>query len=373
MQAVALNAWSAQLTWTAPLGTTRVQVFRQGRLLDDFSFASGGLLVYTDYLLWHSTGYTYEVKAFNSSGAVIGDQSKGLTTPAQSGSFPRFYSATSFWNQPIAASPAIDPNSAAMVKAALSNYAGSANFGANSDAWGIPVAYSNGVDKVYTVGCTRYGCNVPVTFKFARYATPNTGSDHHLAVVNLADNSELDMWIASYSSSTDTWTAGSRYLTSAAGWGAECALGQHCDGGTASGFAVLGGVVRPEEIAQGHIDHALAITTPYTRSGYIACPATHTDGVSSDPAALPEGAHIQLDPSFNVDAQSWPQWEKVIAHALQKYGAYVNDTGGSVAIAAEANLDRGYNAWNLAGVSGTIPSLSNLPWSQFRVLQLTQC
>src|ERR687886_738202 len=50
--------------------------------------ASGTLLVYTDYLLWHSTGYTYEVKAFNSSGAVIGDQSKGLTTPAQSGSFP---------------------------------------------------------------------------------------------------------------------------------------------------------------------------------------------------------------------------------------------------------------------------------------------
>src|SRR5207248_2976692 len=82
-----------------------------------------------------------------------------------------------------------------------------------------------------------------------------------------------------------------------------------------------------------HIDHALAITVSLSRSGLIACPATHTDGPSTDPNSIPEAARIQLDPAFNVDGQSWPQWQKVIAHALQTYGAYIYDTGGSMAVA----------------------------------------
>ena len=138
-------------------------------------------------------------------------------------------------------------------------------------------------------------------------------------------------------------------------------------------LAAFGGIVRPEEIAQGHIDHALFFASPYTRAGDIACPATHTDGWASDPAAIPEGARIQLDPSFDIDGQDWPPWEKVIGHALQSYGAYLGDSGGSVAFSAEPNLDRGYDAWSLAGVPAPDPFLTNLPWSSFRVLQLQPC
>jgi hypothetical protein len=133
-------------------------------------------------------------------------------------------------------------------------------------------------------------------------------------------------------------------------------------------------MVRPEEVAQGHIDHALIITTPYTRSGYTACPAEGTDGKNASPNALPIGAHVQLNPSINVAALNIPAWQKVIAVALQQYGAYVGDTGGSVAIEAENNLGRpGYDAWAKAGVSSTSPSLSDLPWSSMRVLSMTKC
>jgi hypothetical protein len=152
-----------------------------------------------------------------------------------------------------------------------------------------------------------------------------------------------------------------------------CYQYQRCNGAVASGFAEPGGVVRPEEIAQGHIDHALVIATPYTRAGFIACPATHTDGKYSDSAALPEGARVQLDPNFNVDAQPWAAWQKVIARALQDYGAYVADTSGSLEVRAEANLNRGYDAWAKVGVSDDSPSLSFLPWAKFRVLKLISC
>jgi hypothetical protein len=362
-----VNASSAQILWALPGAASRVQIFRNGRLIDDFPSSGGASFVYTDYLLWKSTTYTYEVKLLDAGGTVLADQTSSLTTPAQSGSFPRLYGSTSFWNTPIPSSPAIDPNSAAMVNSSLTNYSGSANFAPTND-WGKAIAYANALSRAYTVGCTLYDCGALITFRIPSYAQPTTGSDHHLIVINPSATNELDMWLAAAA-----WSAGSRYLTNPTGWGAVCAQGQHCDGAVAAGYDAFGGVVRPEEIAQGHIDHALFFTTPYTRSGFIACPATHTDGVANDANALPEGARIQLDPAFNVDAQPWPYYEKVIAHALQTYGAYLGDTGGSISFPGEANINRGYDAWSLAGVSATSHSLASLPWSSFRVLQVQAC
>ena len=290
-----------------------------------------------------------------------------VATQASSGLTP-YYATTSFWNTPIPASPSIDPNSSNIIAKAISAYASNANF-ANTDAWGIGVVQATSTSKVYSVTCTQY-CSGSVQFPIPAGATPSTGSDHHLAVIN--GTQELDMWNAAYDSAKDTWSAGFLVINDATGWGASCAQGLHCNGAVAAGFGLLGGQVRPEEIAQGHIDHALSITTPYTRASYIACPATHQDGKYNDTAAIPEGALIQLDPSFNVDAQSWPTWEKIIAKALQKYGAFVSDTGGSMALRGFTDVNAGSATWSSAGTPKG-PSLSNLPWSSFRVLTIQSC
>jgi hypothetical protein len=178
------------------------------------------------------------------------------------------------------------------------------------------------------------------------------------------------MWLGQ--KSADGWEAGARTALPISGSGLTCAQDEKCGRANAAGFALLGGIVRPEEIAQGHIDHALVVTTPYTRAGYIACPAKGGDGKYNDPAALPEGARIQLDPSLNVDSLPLSNLNKILARAMQVYGAYVVDTGGSLSIRAESNLGRGYDAWAKAGVP-TSPGLSSLPWSRMRVLKLTKC
>src|SRR5256885_17235579 len=98
----------------------------------NLGFPGGATLAYTDSLLWQSTSYSYEMMAFDAAGALVSDQSASVTTPAQAGAFPRLYDPTSFWNQPILADPAADPNSAAMVASALVAYSGSAKF-TNSD------------------------------------------------------------------------------------------------------------------------------------------------------------------------------------------------------------------------------------------------
>lgn len=283
---------------------------------------------------------------------------------------PRPYSDASFWNVPIPVTAAIDPNSNAIVAKSIVPYAGAAAF-SNSDAWGI--SYIDGTGKnsrSYAVACTRYCTGDTIVFPIPIGAQPTTGSDHHLVVINGAQ--ELDMWLASYDPAKDTWSAGVRVLNDLAGGGAFCAQGQHCNSAEASGFALLGGTVRPDEIARGHIDHALAMITPYTRSSFIACPATHTDGKADDPAAIPEGAHVQLDPALDVEAQPWPDWEKIIAKALQTYGAFIVDTGGALAVRGVTDQNQGGKQWTSVGVPKG-GSISDIPWRRLRVLRIQSC
>src|SRR6266568_4176782 len=70
LQVTALNSWSAVLQWTTSPGAARIQILRNGRLLDDVATSGGSTLSYTDYLLWQSSTYTYDVIAFNPEGEV---------------------------------------------------------------------------------------------------------------------------------------------------------------------------------------------------------------------------------------------------------------------------------------------------------------
>jgi hypothetical protein len=369
------TSWSATVSWRRIPTAQRYQLLRDGRLIDDFR--ADDPTVYTDSLLWASSTYLYELKARDAGGKVLADLFGSVTTRPQTGSFPRAYSDASFWNTSIPSSPHVDPNSSSMVATSLAAYQdrGVINDG---DDWGIPLAYADPHSTEYTVQCLLYGCETTVTFRIPSYATPNTGSDGHLAVIDPATNQELDLWQGAFDRRTQTWSASGRTAT-AADWGAACDKGTRCGGGgTAAGFLEFGGVIRPEEIAQGHIDHALVLSTPYIRADFIACPATNywaseAPNYHDDPNAIPLGARVQLDPAVDVDGKDWPQWEKVVARALQTYGAYVADVSGSLELRGEANLDRGYDAWALAGMPSPKAELSNLPWSRFRVLDMASC
>lgn len=300
---------------------------------------------------------------------TVFQNSPATTGQASTQPYTLWYSPTSFWNTPIVTNPVIDPKSSSMIASAISEYASNAVLDNDND-WGMSYVYASSNSKTYTVACNTYCTGDTISFPIPPGARPNLGSDHHLAVIN--GSQELDMWDASYNASKDSWSAGVRAVTDITGWGANCAQGQHCNGAIAAGFALLGGSIRPEEIANGVINHALALTTPATRAGYIACPATHTDGASDSANAIPEGALIQLDPSFNVSGQSWPAWEKTVAIALQTYGAYVVDTSGALALYAVSDMNAGNTSWASVGMT-KFPSLSNLPWSSFRVIKIQSC
>jgi hypothetical protein len=344
-----------------------VQISRDGTLL---GVLSGGVSKFDDHQLWPSTTYDYTVTWLAANGNVLATEYTDVTTPPQTSPVVPFFPDSPYFSQPISGGATVLSNSTAMVASSITPYAQTSDL-TDSDAWGIPVYYSNAGTQAYSPKCLLYWCNVSVgTPQIPADAQPSTGSDGHLAVLSDNGSEEFDMWQAQFDTTTMNWQASTMFGFNTDGTGVACPVTEGCSNATAASFAVTAGILRPEEIAQGQIDHALVITIP-DPSTAVVCPATHTDGTNTSGTAIPEGSLLRLNPDVNVAALGLPAWEQTIARALQVYGAYVADTGGSLAIRAESNLGYGYDAWADAGVPENGANgayLYQLPWSQMEVM-----
>jgi hypothetical protein len=171
-------------------------------------------------------------------------------------------------------------------------------------------------------------------------ARPAGGSDGHMTIV-MPDGWEYDLWQAQPpppGGGTLVFAWGGRLRIDGSGLGG---------GGTAAHFGSLAGVIRPEELAAGHINHALFIVLKCTGSGTSFGYGVHQSaqrwtggyvypaaaGASScgetNPNLPPLGARFQLAMSDGqIAALGLPAWKRAILIALAHYGGYVGDTGG---------------------------------------------
>jgi hypothetical protein len=220
---------------------------------------------------------------------------------------------------------------------------------------------------VYDVPCWRYRCSLHAfgAFRIPLTAQQDPSTDGHLVVYDPETQRE---WSMSRASRTDAggWQAAAGGATSMlSDWSPPPQIAT----GNAANFPLLGGIVRPEEILQGRIDHALVFAMPGVGAGAPVCPASHNAGSSTDPSALREGQKLQLDPALDVDAMAVPAWQKTLLHAMQQYGLYLRDGSGSLVVYGENPISRGYDAWSKAGFGSSNQAwLTNLPWSKLRVL-----
>jgi hypothetical protein len=240
----------------------------------------------------------------------------------------RLYAATSPFNQRVPSGAPIDPNSQTMVNG-LVQAATNAGALVAVKRYSTPIYYADASTPRHHVRLTAewrasdYLLDVPIPAN----ATPADGSDRHMVVIDQARGCEYDFF-------------GTYHL--ADGWEAKWAnalpltsQGIYEKGLSArgSGFALGAGLIRPDELRNpdgtpGRIPHALVFNTPYVKAGGPVPPATESDGDSTSAYAIPEGAYLQLDPNFDVSTLAHP-YERVIARALQEFGAYVGDVSGS--------------------------------------------
>jgi hypothetical protein len=226
----------------------------------------------------------------------------------------------------------VDANSAnylAAIAATGGNQFLHADFGGGG-AYGIPYVTVPGTQAGVPVGFVAYGDESdPGPYPIPLGAPIEGGSDRHVLAVD-RDRCKLYELYAAVAGS-DHWEADS---------GAVFDLRSNAlrpDGWTsadAAGLAIFAGLARFDEVAAGHIDHALRFTVSRTQQGYLH-PATHWASSSTNPNLPPMGLQLRLRASFDVS--SYHGEARVVLDALEKYGMIVADNGSNWYVSGAAD------------------------------------
>ena len=286
------------------------------------------------------------------------------------------YRNTSIWNTPIGPSPKYDLHSQEMITSLVLARRGKI---ITPDTYNYPVYFADENTPRWDIPCTTYLCAISTVDGGTRTdmlpdvpipadAQPSPDSDGRMIIIDRVTYAEYDLWRAERVETGWTTASGSIYNIL---WDGMPTV----NNSRGSGIPSYAGLLRPWEILQGRIEHALAFA--YTEPADDKCvfPASKTDGDSTLPFAIPEGARLQLDPTLteeDFDAMGLDRTGKIIARALQEYGMISVDHSGSYKIYLEDLTNNPYTTqeWTDPGLNLTKDTISDIPYDSFRVLEL---
>jgi hypothetical protein len=345
-------------------GTTKLEAGRNSEKLVDSNLAAG-------------TRHSYRIRACNANGCSAYSAARAQATllapfgdPYPSlGScrvFPRFTGAATApsaanqtaWNQDISKAP-VDPRSSqylAKIHSLGDNQNIHPDFGSNP-GYGIPYVVVPGAQPKVPIPFTEYADESdPGPYPIPPQAPVEAGSDRHVLVI---DRGSCKL----YEAGGARYVGGVRNAWRAYG-GAVFNLNQagplrkdFWTSADAAGLPIFPGLVRYDEVASGHIDHALRATFEETRRAFIH-PATH---FASDDCSLnlpPMGLRLRLRSSYDLSGFSGQAL--VIARALKHYGIINADNGSNWFITGATD-----SRWN----DNNLNQLKSIPGSAFQVVK----
>ena len=254
------------------------------------------------------------------------------------------------WNQDISRAPR-DPRSSAYI-AYINAHGGDSlhpDFG-SPRAYGFPYSVVGPGQRMLPVHYTAYGEESdPGPFPVPAGAPVEGGNrsdgDRHVLVVDRGACRLYELYRAFYvAKPRPHWNA-----DSGTAWDLRSAA-RRPDGWTsadAAGLPIFPGLVRYDEAASGHVDHAIRVTVESTRGAWIH-PASHCAGDTSDPSAPPMGLRLRLKSGYGLSQLSGPA--KAIALAMKRYGLIVADNGSNWFFSGSS--DRRWDDENLNQLKG---------------------
>jgi len=114
-------------------------------------------------------------------------------------------------------------------------------------------------------------------------------------------------------------------------------------------------------VRAGVIDHVLKVSSgpELSKRWVFTMTGSDGDGPVDDPTVPPEGLRLRIKPSVQLDTLGLHPQALVIAKALQTYGMYLGDSGGSTAVKLEDTTVEGRGQlWDV-----TTDDLCGLPLS----------
>jgi len=305
------------------------------------------------------------------SGPVGVDRATPVEAPVTAArSCRRPYKASSPWNTPIAASAKYAPRTKAHV-ARLGDVLTSDPTQYTYPVYKVgprtkrQVVQVNGVFSNVTSGGRRLRLERRGTVRLpippgARAAA---GSDSQIVLVDSTTGDEWGAWQLAREGSGWSIENGYHYNVRWSGVAPRDPSGV-AFGSRGAGVPYYAGLVRRCEIERGRIDHALAFAYTSPHRDHVF-PATKSDGPSTNPADLPEGTRLRLDPRLTAAALRSRGCDRqclIIAEALKKYGMYLIDVSGRPKVMLEYE---GTAKWRGLVDANTV---SPIPLSALKVL-----
>ncbi len=284
------------------------------------------------------------------------------------------FATTSPWLTPVPSNAPLDPSSPGIAADLGQQIQNNYGHGAlNTTSYSAPIYTVPAAEP--TVNVAYHNCqnksgpedpslatqfqNVPIPAG----AVASVGTDEDMVIWQPSTDTEWELWQAQQDP-TGTWSAC---------WGGRINHVSRSPGvfpspyGTsASGLPMLAYLIRASELHSGHIDHALGLSVPTPRNT-VSWPANRTDGVDTNSFDPAEGERFRLNPAFDIS--TLPLGERIIAAALQRYGAIITDTSGTVAIQAEdpRPINGGQAVYDQL-FPGNLIHLPDIPWNQMQAL-----
>ena len=271
------------------------------------------------------------------------------------------FPADNLWNKDISSAP-VDPNSSAIINFIGAGIGLHPDFGAglyNGSSIGIPYLVVGSQQGMLPVVFTAYGSEsdpgpmpIPVNAEIEGYPAPGNG-DRHVLVL---DNNNCWLYeLYNSSANAASWNA-----DSAAVWDltTDEQRPYTWTSADAAGLPIFPGLARYDEVASGHINHALRFTLQSSRAAFVP-PASHWAANSSNANAAPMGMRLRLKSSFDIS--SFSAANQVILTALKKYGMIMADNGSSMYISGAPN-----DSWN----NSDLHNLGSVTASDFEVVQM---
>lgn len=262
------------------------------------------------------------------------------------------FPADNAWNTDVAGFP-VHPSSASYIANILANGGDflHADFGGGG-AYGIPYVTVAGTQDRVPVDFVEWPEESdPGPYPVPLGAPIEGGGDRHVIAVDrdacvlyeLYNATPVgDQWQASNGARFDLRSSALRPL----GWTSA----------DAAGLPIFAGLVRYDEVAAGHIDHALRFTVNATQQGFVL-PATHYASSSTDVNRPPMGLRLRLRADYDVSGYSGQA--RVVLNALKRYGMIVADNGSNWFITGAADT-----RWN----DTDLDQLKRVPGSAFEVV-----
>jgi hypothetical protein len=264
------------------------------------------------------------------------------------------------WNQNVSKAPRA--HDSAKVIAYIDSHGGTAihpDFG-SPRAYGFPYAVVGTGARSLPIHYTAYGSEssrgpFPIPAGAPVEGGARAAGDRHVIVVDRAACKLFELYRAFYKPRPRPhWNA-----DSGVEWDLRSAA-LRPDGWTsadAAGLPIFPGLVRYEEAAAGHVDHAIRVTMESTRDAWIH-PASHCAGDTHDGAAPPMGLRLRLKAGYPLGAMGTAA--RAIAAAMKEYGLIVADNGSN---------------WYISGTSDRrwddeeLDALKAIPGSAFEVVR----